>query len=88
MKGSDLLLISTYDSWTLLWNPDLIFLTSSNFEETNTAYCVFTMGNIGLTALITAQNTVLEAQVVFSLPHLPECKSQLSNYCSAMFGTM
>lgn len=60
MKGSDLLLISTYDSWTLLWNPDLIFLTSSDFEETNRAYCAFTMGNIGLTALITAQNTVLE----------------------------
>ena len=38
MKGSDLLLISTYDSWTLLWNPDLIFLTSSNIEETNTVY--------------------------------------------------
>lgn len=37
MKGSDLLPISTYDSWTLLRNPDLIFLTSSNIDETNTA---------------------------------------------------
>lgn len=36
MKGSDLLPIFTYDSCMLSRNPDLIFLTSFNIEETNT----------------------------------------------------
>lgn len=35
MKGSDLLLISGYDSCMPSWNLDLIFLTSSNTEETH-----------------------------------------------------
>ena len=37
MKGSDLSPISSYDSYAPLWNLHLIFLTSSNTVDADTA---------------------------------------------------
>lgn len=85
MKGSDLLPISTYDSWRLLWNPDLIFLTSSNIDETNTAENTSVYdGKYWRESSVTHDYTetlwaILEHQQVFSLVHSPEIKSELSN---------
>lgn len=60
VKGPDLLPVSTYDSWTLLWNPDLIFLTSSNICETDTTKRLCSYQSIGLPTALTTMANITE----------------------------